>query len=96
MARAAGRIALGVMPVLHGLANTVSPARWVPSILALGARRECDLLRRGRRQFEILYAVTIAAPPDKVWPWLVAFQLPHFIMPRRMMLTIKTLAETHA
>ena len=31
-----------------------------------------------------------AAPLD-----MVAFQLPHFIMQRRMMLTIKTLAETH-
>ena len=51
----------------------------------------------GRTRFLIRSTISNASIPAWAAPLdMVAFQLPHFIMQRRMMLTIKTLAETHA
>jgi hypothetical protein len=51
----------------------------------------------GRTRFLIRSTISNARIPAWAAPLdMVAFQLPHFIMQRRMMLTIKALAETHA
>jgi hypothetical protein len=52
---------------------------------------------RGHTRFLIRSTISNAGIPAWAAPLdLVAFQLPHFIMQRRMMLTIKALAEAHA
>jgi hypothetical protein len=51
----------------------------------------------GRTRFLIRSTISNARIPAWAAPLdMVAFQLPHFIMQRRMMLSIKALAETHA
>jgi hypothetical protein len=53
-----------------------------------------------RPTYQIQHAVTVRAGPDRIWPWLVLaplgfalFEPAHFIMQRKMLLTLKERAE---
>ena len=87
-------ITLGVTVLLHGLGHAVLPMR-AADVVAPG------VLAPTMTALYVLAMIRSTISNDRIPASasavnLVAFELPHFIMQRKMMLTIKALAERDA